>query len=166
MVMATFGVLENPILATKTNLAEITSSVTTNLENLAQSTDFENSISGRTISSIEAENKKNPPGQIQIISDSLTRGLISEPCDFETIHRNVRSQHVKFNFDKCDSAGSQFKLINKTNGYQAQIFALRAKGQLSTDYVQLRLGENELVFENRSSAGHVTTRLIKITRDH
>lgn len=160
MVMSTFGVIQNPITVTTSNLKEITTNVSSNLEELAKSSE-----PMRTISSVIPSEVKSP-GQIQILSDVTVRSLIAENCNFETILRKVRSQQVKFNFDDCDSQQTNFKLKNKTNGYQAQIFSLRGKSSLSTDYVQLRMGENELMFESRSSTGQVSTRLIKIIREH
>ena len=94
---------------------------------------------------------------------SSVRSLIQTSCDFETLEKSVTSSQIKFDFIDCDYPGTKMKLINKTNGYEAQIFGIRGK-KVSSDFIQLEHGANELVFEISSTPGQIKSQTIKIKR--
>lgn len=115
----------------------------------------------------EAPKNKTGPilGEMHMELGSSVRSLIQTTCDFETIEKSVASSQIKFDFMDCESSSTKMKLMNKTNGYEAQIFGLRGK-KVSSDFIQLEQGVNELVFEISSTAGQIKSQIIKIKRIH
>lgn len=79
---------------------------------------------------------------------------------------SVSSDHVILKLSRCNSALSQVKkieLINKTNGYNAQLFKL-SKAELNSDFIQLEKGLNQLEFEISLNDGQKKLQIFKIQR--
>lgn len=98
-----------------------------------------------------------------MISESTVRTLLETSCYFNELKKTVESSQVQFNFLDCLPKERSIKLINRTNGYEAQIFPSRGK-KVSSDFVQLQRGENELVLEISSTPGQIKSQIIKINR--
>lgn len=78
----------------------------------------------------------------------------------------VSSDHVILKLSRCNGALSQFKkieLINKTNGYNAQLFKLN-KAEFNSDFIQLDQGLNQLQFEISLNDGQKKLQIFKIQR--
>lgn len=102
-------------------------------------------------------------GEMHMTSGSTVRSLVEANCHFEVLEKTVVSSQIKFDFIDCMQQGTRMKLINKTNGYEAQIFPSRGK-KVSSDFIQLENGANELIFEISSTAGQIKSQVIKIKR--
>ncbi len=79
---------------------------------------------------------------------------------------SVSSDHVILKFSRCNSTLTQIKkieLINKTNGYNAQLFKLN-KAELNSDFIQLDKGVNQLEFEISLNDGQKKLQILKIQR--
>lgn len=79
---------------------------------------------------------------------------------------SVSSDHVILKVSNCSHALSQLKnidLVNKTNGYNAQLFKLN-KAELNSDFIQLDKGENQLQFEISLNDGQKKQQIFKIQR--
>ncbi len=109
------------------------------------------------------QNKKPVFGEMHLASGSTVRSLVEANCNFEALEKTVVSSQIKFDFVDCPQPGSRMKLKNKTNGYEAQIFPNRGK-KVSSDFIQLEHGANELIFEISSTAGQIKSQVIKIKR--
>lgn len=78
----------------------------------------------------------------------------------------VSSDHVLLKISRCYSTLSQVKkidLVNKTNGYNAQLFKLN-KAELNSDFIQLDKGVNQLEFEISLNDGQKKQQIFKIQR--
>lgn len=78
----------------------------------------------------------------------------------------VSSGHVILKFSRCNSTITEMKkieLVNKTNGYNAQLFKLN-KAELNSDFIQLDEGENQLEFEISLNDGQKKLQILKIQR--
>lgn len=78
----------------------------------------------------------------------------------------VSSDHVILKFSRCNNALTRMKkieLINKTNGYNAQLFKLN-KAELNSDFIQLDKGVNQLEFEISLNDGQKKLQILKIQR--
>lgn len=102
-------------------------------------------------------------GEMHMASGSTVRSLVEAKCNFEALEKTVVSGQIKFDFIDCEQQGTRMKLINKTNGYEAQIFPNRGK-KVSSDFIQLEHGSNELIFEISSTPGQIKSQVIKIKR--
>ena len=79
---------------------------------------------------------------------------------------SVSSDHVILKFSRCNTAFSQIKkidLVNKTNGYNAQLFKLN-KAELNSDFIQIDKGVNQLEFEISLNDGQKKLQILKIQR--
>lgn len=112
---------------------------------------------------IEVKKSGQILGEMHLDMESSVRSLIQTTCDFDSIEKSVASSQIKFDFMNCEPSGAKMKLINKTNGYEAQIFGIRGK-KVSSDFIQLEHGSNELIFEISSTAGQIKSQIIKIKR--
>ena len=102
-------------------------------------------------------------GEMVMVSGSTVRSLLEAKCYFDEMKKTVGSSQVKFDFLDCLPKDTRMKLFNRTNGYEAQIFPSRGK-KVSSDFVQLQHGENELVLEISSTPGQIKSQIIKINR--
>lgn len=79
---------------------------------------------------------------------------------------SVSSDHVILKLSHCakqiDSV-KNIELINKTNGYNAQLFKL-SKTQFNSDFIQLDKGDNHLEFEISLNGGQKKLQIFKIQR--
>lgn len=79
---------------------------------------------------------------------------------------SVSSDHVILKFSQCSNALAQVKkieLVNKTNGYNAQLFKLNM-AELNSDFIQLDKGLNQLEFEISLNDGQKKLQIFKIQR--
>lgn len=79
---------------------------------------------------------------------------------------SVSSDHVILKLSHCAKQFNQVKnieLINKTNGYNAQLFKL-SKTDFNSDFIQLDKGSNELQFEISLNDGQKKLQIFKIQR--
>lgn len=79
---------------------------------------------------------------------------------------SVSSNHVILKLLKCGKAFgkvAKVELINKTNGYNAQLFQLN-KAELNSDFIQLDRGVNQLEFQFSLIDGQKKTQTFKINR--
>lgn len=86
--------------------------------------------------------------------------------DTKLVSASVSSDHVILKLSRCNSALSQVKkieLINKTNGYNAQLFKLN-KAEFNSDFIQLDKGLNQLEFEISLNDGQKKLQIFKIQR--
>lgn len=89
---------------------------------------------------------------------------------FVTNSRNtsasVSSDHVILKLSRCADQFAQIKkieLINKTNGYNAQLFKLN-RADFNSDFIQLDKGLNQLEFEISLNDGQKKSQILKIQR--
>lgn len=77
----------------------------------------------------------------------------------------VSSAQVLIKFENCQikQTATQFKLVNQSNQYMAQIFR-PSENVIVTDFIQLALGENILKFEFSLNDKQKKTQIIKIQR--
>lgn len=81
---------------------------------------------------------------------------------------SVSSDHVILKLSHCAKQFDQVKsveLINKTNGYNAQLFKL-SKTNFYSDFIQLDKGVNQLEFEISLNDGQKKLQIFKIQRIH
>jgi hypothetical protein len=102
-------------------------------------------------------------GHMALVSGSTVKSMFEANCYFDVLEKTVDSGQVKFDFIDCLPNDRQMKLINRTNGYEAQIFPSRGK-KVSSDFIQLQQGENQLVLEISSTPGQIKSQIIKINR--
>lgn len=79
---------------------------------------------------------------------------------------SVSSDHVILKVSHCSKQFNQVKnieLINKTNGYNAQLFRL-SKTHFNSDFIQLDKGTNQLEFEISLNDGQKKLQIFKIQR--
>ena len=79
---------------------------------------------------------------------------------------SVSSDHVILKLSECAKLWNNVKnvqLINKSNGYNAQLFKLSA-AELNSDFIQLDKGENQLEFEISLNDGQKRSQFFKINR--
>lgn len=79
---------------------------------------------------------------------------------------SVSSDHVILKLSHCTHQLSQVKrieLMNKTNGYNAQLFRL-SKTDFNSDFIQLDKGVNQLEFEISLNDGQKKLQVFKIQR--
>ena len=79
---------------------------------------------------------------------------------------NVNSNHITLKMTNCfnqSNQASHLKLLNKTNGYSAQLFKIN-KTDANTDFIQLENGDNILHFEISLNDGQKKTQTLKIHR--
>ena len=79
---------------------------------------------------------------------------------------SVSSDHVILKLSQCAKQFNQVKsieLINKTNGYNAQLFKL-SKTHFNSDFIQLDKGVNQLEFEISLNDGQKKLQIFKIQR--
>lgn len=79
---------------------------------------------------------------------------------------SVSSDHVILKLSRCAKQFNQVKsieLINKTNGYNAQLFKLN-KTNFNSDFIQLDKGVNQLQFEISLNDGQKKLQIFKIQR--
>lgn len=79
---------------------------------------------------------------------------------------SVSSDHVILKVSRCSKQFNQVKnieLINKTNGYNAQLFRL-SKTHFNSDFIQLDRGTNQLEFEISLNDGQKKLQIFKIQR--
>lgn len=79
---------------------------------------------------------------------------------------SVSSDHVILKLSQCGEAIGQIKkieLMNKTNGYNAQLFKLN-KAEFNSDFIQLDEGDNQLEFEISLNDGQKKSQIFKIKR--
>ena len=79
---------------------------------------------------------------------------------------SVSSDHVILKLSHCSRQFNQVKnieLINKTNGYNAQLFRL-SKTHFNSDFIQLDKGTNQLEFEISLNDGQKKLQIFKIQR--
>lgn len=79
---------------------------------------------------------------------------------------NVNSNHITLKMINCfnqSNLASNLKLLNKTNGYSAQLFKIN-KTDANTDFIQLENGDNILHFEISLNDGQKKTQTLKIHR--
>ena len=86
-------------------------------------------------------------------------------CDKQNQSTQLYSAQVFIKFENCQIKQkiSDYKLINQTNQYMAQIFRPSA-GLITTDFIQLARGENILKFEISLNDKQKKTQIIKIQR--
>ncbi len=95
---------------------------------------------------------------------------ISFDCEFfkdEVKKVSENSEVVMLKFKKCDTPKNKkivgYKIVNQSNGYEGQIFQEKLT-HLSTDYMQLNLGENLIELEISLIDGQKINKKIKINR--
>ena len=167
----TLGVLKNPLKKTKEDQFNVfheidkikrrVASVNKQIETVDQETPKGHTPIAAAVSTVEAAEQNM--GEMVMTSGSTVRTLLETGCYFEELKKTVGSSQVQFNFLDCLPKDRTLKLINRTNGYEAQIFPSRGK-KVSSDFVQLQRGENELVLEISSTPGQIKTQIIKINR--
>ena len=106
-------------------------------------------------------NKKNR--KISSIQNQIKSHFVSPKA-------SVDSENALLHFKNCMAFQNQipsFKLVNLSNGYEAQFFRTTSTGNqldLKTDFIQLRRGENNLILtylgENKK-AENVTIKIIR-----
>ncbi|AZZ35714.1 hypothetical protein CIK05_02500 [Bdellovibrio sp. qaytius] len=108
------------------------------------------------------EVKKPTPFETTISLDC--QELFSENSKISSA--SVSSDHVILKLSHCSKQFNQVKnidLINKTNGYNAQLFKL-SKTQFNSDFIQLDKGVNQLEFEISLNDGQKKLQIFKIQR--
>ena len=108
------------------------------------------------------EIKKSIPFETTITLDC--QELFAEKS--QTSLASVSSDHVVLKLSHCTKPFNQVKnieLINKTNGYNAQIFKLN-QTQFNSDFIQLDKGINQLEFEISLNDGQKKLQIFKIQR--
>lgn len=164
----TLGLIQRPskksepsVFQTIDQLKRHVASVNKNINQIG--TSEENVVEDSAQTSKENPKKQHVLGEMHMTSGSTVRSLIEANCSFEALEKAVVSSQIKFDFIDCETQGTRMKLINRTNGYEAQIFPNRGK-KVSSDFIQLELGANELIFEISSTAGQIKSQVIKIKR--
>ncbi len=79
---------------------------------------------------------------------------------------NVNSNHITLKMTNCFDQSNQaknLKLLNRTNGYSAQLFKIN-KTDAKTDFIQLENGDNILHFEISLNDGQKKTQTLRIHR--
>jgi hypothetical protein len=79
---------------------------------------------------------------------------------------SVTSDHVILKLSHCAQTLGHVKkieLMNKTNGYNAQLFKLN-KAEFNSDFIQLDKGVNQLEFEISLIDGQKKSQVVKIQR--
>ena len=81
---------------------------------------------------------------------------------------SVSSNHVILKLMKCSTSIHGFRithvdLVNKTNGYIAQVFRLN-HDEFTSDFIQLEKGQNNLEFKFSLNDGQKKTQILKIDR--
>ncbi|MES2802780.1 MAG: hypothetical protein V4654_09835 [Bdellovibrionota bacterium] len=134
------------------------------------------SFSGRSPASIQP---------VEIVQDTpifFSVDEVKKPTPFETTlaldcqelfaenskisSASVSSGHVILKLSHCAKQMNLVKsieLINKTNGYNAQLFKL-SKTQFNSDFIQLDKGVNHLEFEISLNDGQKKLQIFKIQR--
>ena len=86
-------------------------------------------------------------------------------CEQSERTHQVSTSQVLLRFEGCDGEKKivDFKLVNSTNSYMAQIFH-SSENVIATDFIQLAKGENILNLEISLNDKQKKTQIIKIER--
>lgn len=86
-------------------------------------------------------------------------------CEQSDRTHQVTTSQVLLRFEGCENENRivDFKLVNSTNSYMAQIFH-SAENVIATDFIQLAKGENILNLEISLNDKQKKTQIIKIER--
>ncbi len=101
----------------------------------------------------------------KIASINSEKNKISFDCEKSNSNLSAQSNQVYIEFKNCalDQKTTEFKLVNQTNQYMAQLFHTK-KNIYATDFIQLANGENILKLEISLNGKQKKTEIIKIQR--
>ncbi len=121
----------------------------------------------------QKNSKSTRQKQTRVLAQPKSRAIasvaVSKTIDFDCSQQNqvakIASAQVFIKFKHCDSKqkNAEFKLVNQTNKYMAQIFR-PSYDLITTDFIQLARGENILKLEISLNGEQKKTQIIKIDR--
>lgn len=105
-------------------------------------------ITAEPVAKVSFPKSQRHPSSLSEVKNELV--TVSFPCDekSQNVQKSTRDQFIMLNVSLCenDSVARIVSLINKTNGFKAQIFKMSDKN-FRTDFIQLNKGINLIELE-------------------